>query len=454
MKTVNVINRRQFLSTVATAGAGLVLSPRHVLAQAPAGRTPVKLTYWIENPAAPIVAAVKDHLIGEFEKRYPDVKIELAAYPGSDFRRILPTALAAGTGPDVFNEFGASYLPPAIDGGYVLPLDDAVRKYGWDKKIWKWALESGLYKGKLYSVPTAYESVHLYYNRDLFDKFGWKPPANWAELTALCKDMKDKKLIPFAFGVRDRVSRWDWWLTYTFNAYAGNYLLWEVLSAKRPWTDPVIAEAINRLDQLWQAGYIMDKQTSALSHDDALGVWSNQHAVMLMDGSWRLSNAGILAKNFKWGITKLPMWREGIRWTPPIGIGEILVINAKTKNQEQALQFMDRFFWDPKELGQWMHKVMGLFIPPIDMKREDFVKEAPAEFVNAHLELIESSRKGEFGFLMWTSWPAQTAKFQVENIDAVLLRKMTIKEYLEKSQEIFTRELKDGLVAPVPEPAR
>jgi hypothetical protein len=31
---------------------------------------------------------------------------------------------------------------------------------------------------------------------------------------------------------------------------------------------------------------------------------------------------------------------------------------------------------------------------------------------------------------------------------------MTTKEYLEKSQEIFTKELKDGLVAPVPEPAR
>jgi raffinose/stachyose/melibiose transport system substrate-binding protein len=115
---------------------------------------------------------------------------------------------------------------------------------------------------------------------------------------------------------------------------------------------------------------------------------------------------------------------------------------------------MDRFFWDPKELGQWMHKVVGLFIPPIDMQREDFVKDASPEFVNTHLDLIEASRKGDFGFLMWTSWPAQTAKFQVENIDAVLLRKMTIKEYLEKSQEIFSKELREGLIAPVPEPAR
>jgi hypothetical protein len=31
---------------------------------------------------------------------------------------------------------------------------------------------------------------------------------------------------------------------------------------------------------------------------------------------------------------------------------------------------------------------------------------------------------------------------------------MTIKEYLEKSQEIFSKELREGLIAPVPEPAR
>ena len=115
---------------------------------------------------------------------------------------------------------------------------------------------------------------------------------------------------------------------------------------------------------------------------------------------------------------------------------------------------MDRFFWEPKEIGVWMHKVVSLFAPPITMAKDDFSKEASGEYIKTHVDLIEASKKGDFGFLMWTSWPAQTAKFQVENIDAVLLRRMTIKEYLQKSQDLFAKELKDGLVAPVPEPTR
>jgi len=456
MKAIGSLTRRDFLRLITMGGAGLTfVSQLHGPKMAVLAAQPVKFTYWIEDTAADRVEAVKTYIIGRFEQRYPGVKVELVTYSGSDFRRVLPTALAAGTGPDVFNEFGASYLVPAIEGGYVMPLDAATKKYGWDKKIWKWALDSGRYKGKIYSVPTAYESVHLYYNQDLFEKHGWKVPMNWTELVALCKDIKEnKKLIPFAFGVRDRVSRWDWWLTYTFNAYVGNHALWEALSGKRPWTDPLFTEAINRLDQLWQTGYIMDKQTSAMTHDDAMGVWSNQHAVMLMDGTWRLSNVRNLAKGFRWSIAKVPMWRDDIRWTPAIGIGEVLAINAKTKYPEESLRFMDRFFYEPKEIGVWMHKVVGLFAPPVTMAKEDFSKEASAEYIKTHVDLIEASKKGDFGFLMWTSWPAQTAKFQVENIDAVLLRRITVKEYLQKSQDVFAKELREGLVAPVPEPTR
>ena len=423
-------------------------------AAAPA-KGPVNIVYWVETSDATLLDPIKKYIIGGFEQRYPNTKVELVGYPGSDYRRILPTALAAGTGPDVFNEFGTSYLPPAIDGGHVMPLDDAIKQFGWSNKIWKWALDSGRYKNKIYSVPTAYEGMHLYYNQDLFAKHGWRVPADWAKLIALCKDMKEgKKLIPFVFGVRDRVSRWDWWLSYAFNAYAGNYAVYEALSGKRPWTDGLFAETINRLDQLWQAGYIMDKQTSAMTHDDALGVWSNQQAVMIMEGTWRLRTIGNYAKSFKWEIDKLPMWRDDARWTPAIGIGEVLAVNAKTKHPDESLQFVDRFFWDAKEIGQWMHLVIGLFAPPINMTKADFSPDAPAAVVKAHLDLIESSNKGDFGFLMWTSWPAQTSKFQVENIDAVLLRKMTVKEYLEKSQQLFDKELKEGMVAPVPEPGR
>ena len=50
---------------------------------------------------------------------------------------------------------------------------------------------------------------------------------------------------------------------------------------------------------------------------------------------------------------------------------------------------------------------------------------------------------------MWTYWPAETRQYMMDNIEKIYLGELTSDEYLEKTQEIFEKELADGKVPAV-----
>lgn len=408
------------------------------------------ITYWVEFTDKPALDVITKYINEPFEAKYPQYKIEMIST--ADYVRQVQTAAAAGALPDVFNHYGPSYAPPLLEGGYLLPLDDLAKRFGWDTKVWSWMLDACRYKGKLACLPTEYETLHLFYNADMFAKNGWKPPTNWTELTTLTKQIQDKKIIPFVFGSSGGISRHEWWLSYAMNAHAGGPALYDALTGARPWTDDVYVGGIERLNELWQSGAIMDKQTAAITHDDALAVWGKQEAAMIMDGTWRLRTVGTFAKDFKYEVARLPMWRDGVRNAYPLGCGEVLCINAKAKNPEGAAALANWYFQDPKELGKWVDKLPGIYAPPTNLKAEDYAPDANPRVRDLYLDLTKASDDRDFGFLLWAAWPSRTDKYMYENIDAVYLKQLTPKAYMEKVNATFQEELKAGGVPQQPKP--
>src|SRR5919206_250951 len=100
----------------------------------------VTLTWVVEFTDAPTTQAVTKYIIQPFEKAHPGVTIKFVAPNGAQgLDRYLKTSLAAGSGPDVFDENGPSWIPPLADGNQVLNLDPYAKKYGWQKTILPWA---------------------------------------------------------------------------------------------------------------------------------------------------------------------------------------------------------------------------------------------------------------------------------------------------------------------------
>lgn len=111
-----------------------------------------------------------DKLIQGFEKANPNIKVDVQLVPFTQLFQTLEIRLPAGGTPDVYLVDGP-LTPSYAARGFLLPLDAYFTPQ--EMKAWfKASVETGTYKGKLYSIPYATSSAGLYYNKDIFKKYG------------------------------------------------------------------------------------------------------------------------------------------------------------------------------------------------------------------------------------------------------------------------------------------
>jgi ABC-type glycerol-3-phosphate transport system substrate-binding protein len=194
----------------ARAGQGLVLALASALvvaslllactpaAPAPAGGAQpaqkVKVLYW-GHDFAPRVTLDKKYA-EEFMKENPDIEVTVEAIPNYDEK--LRTALAAGTGPDMFSqwngEIGQFYL-----SGAIVPVDpvamgfneqsEAVNQYASPDAI----LAGAMFEGKLYGIPNEVSTYGCFLNKALWAEAGLDAekdfPAYWEDFPAVMEKM-------------------------------------------------------------------------------------------------------------------------------------------------------------------------------------------------------------------------------------------------------------------------
>jgi len=449
---------------IATATAGVVAGVSSLGTVARAARieardlaAPVNLTWVVEFTDTPDQQAVTQYLIKPYQQLHPNVTITLQApAASSNIDRLLQTQFAAGAGPDIYDEQGPSFMPPFIQNGDAANLEHYAAKYGWRGKMSSFALKSSLYKGKLYYLPTEFETLLLWYNKTVLQKHGWKVPTTYAEMMAVSKQIKAAGLIPFAFGVNGYLGGWDWWYSYFLNAYLGTTKLYKVLTGQVSWTDPDVATAFTMFKQMWDADYIMDKQTSAVNFTESWALWGQQKAVFRMEGTWGFSPGVVYAndKGFEWDVAALPVWKPGIDFAPPVGIGEVNGINPHSKNIDVAADFYDfAFFRNRDQILKWLPKLSSTFLPPLNWTPADFGSSFDPRLAKVLIATSKAMATSRAGYLSWTAWPAKTEAYMWGNIESVLYGKRSVADYLRSVESVFKGEQAAGALPQVPKPA-
>jgi multiple sugar transport system substrate-binding protein len=137
-------------------------------------------------------------LIAKFEKDNPTIKVDYKTVPDQEWDTTLATALASGSGPDLFNQatfaMGQYYAQ-----GVIVPVDPAAAGYADQNAVVK-AYESGeallagaTFDGKLYGLPTELSTYACYTNDDLWKKAGLDPqkdfPATWEDMKTVAEKL-------------------------------------------------------------------------------------------------------------------------------------------------------------------------------------------------------------------------------------------------------------------------
>ncbi len=127
-----------------------------------------------------------DAAINRFKAKHPDVRVqEIMVSGGSYYQKIL-TMFAGNSQPDVIwlgKGFGAF-----VSKDLLCDLTPYVNKEGkgFLKSFYQPALNSYMYKDKLYGLPNGIDFQLLYYNKDMFDRAKLKyPDSSWKEADLL-----------------------------------------------------------------------------------------------------------------------------------------------------------------------------------------------------------------------------------------------------------------------------
>ncbi len=151
---------------------------------------PIEITFWAKNDTNKNQTAVYKKAIEDFEKLYPNIKVNLKLY--TDYGKIyndVITNIATGTTPNVaitYPDHIASYIQ---QDGVVVGLDElmADEKYGLGGSELKFDgpdadelvgafVEEGVINGTQYAMPFMRSTEALYINKNLVEKLGYTIP--------------------------------------------------------------------------------------------------------------------------------------------------------------------------------------------------------------------------------------------------------------------------------------
>jgi raffinose/stachyose/melibiose transport system substrate-binding protein len=378
---------------------------------------------------------LQNDVIKGFEAKHSNIKIKLVK--NSDPEGLAKQQLAAGGGPDVIALNGPTSAQDFAAANYLLPLEKYAEKYKWEDHYYPWAYKTVQYNGKQYALPGTYETLVVYYNKDMFKKNGWETPKSYDDLVNLSKKMNDKGIIPFAFGSSDFKAANEWWLTVAFNETIGADGFKKVLTGETPWNSPEMKEAVGKLNNLWTKGYLNDKQSQAITVDDATTLFMSGKAAMKMEGTWMLSTLKGSPPPFDWDVFIMPSWKDGVEQNLPLALGGAIGINKNTKHPDETAEFLD---WMNSNKNVEKLLEQGGFSPINGLKAENLDPHVQKSF---NL-LNEAMKNNQTGYAAWTYWPPSAETYAWSNIEPVWLGQIDTDTYLDKLQKAFEKDKEKG----------
>lgn len=274
-----------------------------------------------------------EKVVAAFEADNPNIKVELQVNPWNDFWTKLQVGAQGGTAPDAFWMLGDRFQVYAAND-QLLPLDDAISEAGIDLGVYPQALiDLFTYEGTHYGLPKDFDTIGLWYNKEIFDAAGVAYPTDqwtWADVRSAAKELTDAD--SGVYGIAAPVNRQEGF--YNTIAQAGGHVISED-GKTSGYDNAATQEGL----QFW-----VDLQTDGssptlqqLADTEAVAQFENEAVAMYYGGSFYASrfyeNEALRSKV---DVTVLPTGKE--RGTVINGIQNVGFANSK--HPEELKKFL------------------------------------------------------------------------------------------------------------------
>ncbi len=266
-----------------------------------------------------------------------DVKIDFRSFLPTEYDSKVQLALQGGKGPDIIysRRLPGKRTQALIDAGLLIPIDDKLDLSHFNESVLNFIKATD---GKHYGVPFAVQVVGVFYNKELYAKYGLKEPRTWGEMVENAKVLKKNGVTPFF------VPGKAGWALAMQHAMCGVSVLgpeWikSLLEGKTNFLDPKwvhLNELLNNLKVYYQDGFL------ANTTDDLNGAFAFGQAAMVFYGIWGYGMWTKLNPDMKdkIGYFMVPPESKDQKPYAYVFMDGALALTSNVKNKEMALKVL------------------------------------------------------------------------------------------------------------------
>lgn len=325
-------------------------------------------------------------MLGEFQKKYPDLKIKESA--GSQINDQMKPRWIQGNPPDVVYIDGAgSNETQMVKDDQLMDITDWVKdanNVDGEKLTDNLIAPPQDYGGKNYTIPLVFGSWGTFYDEALFQEKGWEVPKDWDGFMAVSEQIKTAGIHPYIHTGKYPYYIVGGLLNSGFVSENGDnpQILKDQEAAKEgSFKNDAVANTLNKLVDMRDKGYF-DNASFGISHTDSQMLFLQHKDAMIPNGLW-LENEmkKDVPAGFKFGFIPSVMQKPGGKFVA-IPYTSNIAIAKKAKNPEAAKAFVE-FVFTKQAAVRWAELTGALMNVKADLESSsasDVVKTAMKYF--------------------------------------------------------------------------
>ena len=333
------------------------------------GETEIEFLYYADDTQKAIIESA----CAAYEESHPGIQIKQTVIPADgSITTTIATLASSNDLPDISYMAEADVIKYA-DAGLLYSLDDAITDGTNGEKLDSVTIRGK--DGKIYGLGLSNQLMLLYYNKDIFDKYGVEYPSSsvedawdWDEFVDICKKLtidEDGNTAADDGFDASRTTQYGvafnslYQFNYMWAAYANGGGIVSADGSEFLLDQDASLEGIQKIADLFNKDQVAPATTSSLvsSIGSADKAMISGDVAMYINGSWDLSNV-INAKkeaDVNYGVAVLPKMEKAVT----MNAGGPAVMFNTTEHPEETLEFY-AYMMDPERVtdilktGAWL----------------------------------------------------------------------------------------------------
>ncbi|MEV0173157.1 extracellular solute-binding protein [Streptomyces sp. NPDC050803] len=301
-----------------------------------------------------------EDVVKAFEKANPGVKVRYTTSGADQYQQQIRTQLSSGTAPDVMSVWPGNGNPAATHvlagPGYLRDLSDQA----WAAKMPDAILSVAQYEGKTYNAIFGQNGIGAVYNQQAMAEAGLTAPDTWTELLTFCRSAKAKGTPAFALGNQDNwVTQLVLYAQVATTVYGPDRDFDQKMQDGRAtFADSAWVTALDKYLTMERTG-CFQKNPLGTNYEASQQLAATGKTLGIIQGNWVIALLKQKNPEGTFTLKALPATDDPSETLIPAAAGAGYGVNAKAKNEELALKFVN-FVMSPEGMNLFAKKQGGL----------------------------------------------------------------------------------------------